>query len=210
MTASMESALGDAAPSTERGRRRREQILDAATELFRRQGFPGTGIDEIGEAAGITGPGIYRHFSSKDEILLSILDRIWDLLRPVTEEVGDQPPGQRLDRLIAAHTTLALDHRAELLILLRELRHVPEDYRRAAQRNDARYMDVWAEAISDLYPGCDRAEARVAARAVTGLIASSAGEPRSRRIPKDRYRAILGAMAWAALQGLDDDAIQRR
>ncbi len=203
MTAPIEPALTDTAPSTERGRRRREQILDAATELFRRRGFPGTGIDEIGEAAGITGPGIYRHFSSKDEILLGVLDRIWDLLRPVVDEVADLPPTQALERLIAAHLTLALDHRAELLILARELRHVPEDYRRAAQRNDARYVDAWAEAIVGLHPGLDRTDARAAARALTGLLGSPAAEPRSRRLPKERYRHVLTDMAWAALQGLD-------
>ena len=133
-----------------------------------------------------------------------MLDRIWDLLRPVVEEVAEFPPEEALARLIDAHLTLALDHRAELLILLRELRHVPEDYRRAAQRNDARYMDAWAEAIAALCPRLDRADARAAARAVTGLLGAPAAEPRPRRLPKDRYRGVLTDMAWAALQGLDE------
>ncbi len=209
MTASIEPTLIDTGSATERGRRRREQILDAATELFRRNGFPGTGIDEIGEAAGITGPGIYRHFASKDEILLAVLDRIWDLLRPVVDEVSGLSPEAALERLIDAHVTLALDHRSELLILVRELRHVPDDYRRAVQRNDARYMDAWAETIRRVHPALDEADARAAARAVTGLIGSPAAEPRSRRVPKERYREILTAMARSALAGLGDPE-QRR
>jgi len=205
VTASIEPTLADVGSPTERGRRRRSQILDAATELIRRNGFPGTGIDEIGEAAGITGPGIYRHFSSKDEILLAILDRIWDLLGPVVSEVASLGPEQALRRLIDAHITLALDHRSELLILVRELRHVPDDYRRAVQRNDGRYMDTWAETIRRVYPHLGEGDARAAARAVTGLIGSPAAEPRSRRVSKERYREILAAMAWAALAGLEDE-----
>ncbi|MCJ7753670.1 MAG: TetR/AcrR family transcriptional regulator, partial [Thermoanaerobaculales bacterium] len=130
---------------TARGRRRREQIIEAATRLFHTQGFHATSMDEIGAAAGITGPGLYRHFSSKDDILLAVFDRIWDLLRGAIERSAGLEPEDALDVLIDTHTTLALDQGAELMLLVRELRYVPEYYQRAAERNDARYTDAWAE-----------------------------------------------------------------
>ncbi|MGC5247149.1 TetR/AcrR family transcriptional regulator [Gordonia sp. DT219] len=53
-------------------RTRRDEILDAAAELFATSGYAGVGMDDIGAAVGITGPSVYRHFSSKLAILVGI------------------------------------------------------------------------------------------------------------------------------------------
>ncbi|GAA1482011.1 TetR/AcrR family transcriptional regulator [Gordonia sinesedis] len=54
---------------------RRDEILDAAARLFAERGYAGVGVDEIGAAVGITGPSVYKHFSSKLAILLGIGQR---------------------------------------------------------------------------------------------------------------------------------------
>jgi len=84
-------------------------------------------------------------------------------------------------------------------VLVRELRHVPEEYRRAAERNDVRYMDAWASVIAGLRQDLSMPQARAAARAVTGLIGSAAAEPRARRLDRDGYRVLLSHMARSAL-----------
>src|SRR5271154_3624356 len=48
---------------------RRQQLLGIAGERVSHRGFAGTGVDEIGEAAGVTGPALYRHFANKQAIL---------------------------------------------------------------------------------------------------------------------------------------------
>lgn len=185
---------------TERGRKRREQIIDAATGLFDERGFHATSIDEIGAAAGITGPGLYRHFAGKDEILLAVFDRIWELLRGAIDRVAGLEPKQGLDELIETHITLALDQGESLMLLLRELRHVPDYYQRAAERNDSRYTDAWAEVIIKLQPELTLDEARSAAHAVMGLIGSAARDNVEYEIPASRRRAILHEMANGALE----------
>lgn len=183
---------------TERGRRRREQIIEAATRLFHTQGFHATSMDEIGAAAGITGPGLYRHFSSKDEILLAVFDRIWDLLRGAIERSAGLEPEDALDVLIDTHTTLALDQGAELMLLVRELRYVPEYYQRAAERNDARYTDAWAEVIIKLYPQLSLDEARVKGRGLIGLIGSAARDGSAGLAGRPQYRRLLRQMCrWS-------------
>jgi AcrR family transcriptional regulator len=184
---------------TARGRKRREQIIDAAASLFHRQGFHATSIDEIGTAAGITGPGLYRHFAGKDEILLGVFDRIWELLRSAIDRIEGLQPEEALDDLISTHTTLALDQGAALMLLVRELRYVPEYYQRAAERNDARYTDAWAEVIIKLHPRLTLDEARAAAHGVMGLIASAARDNADLRIDASRHRRILHEMACASL-----------
>lgn len=193
----LEVAAQPAAP-TARGRKRREAIVDAATVLFARQGFHPTGIDEIGEEAGITGPGIYRHFSSKEDLLIAALDRIWEFLRGAFEQASSLEPVEAFELLANTHARLALEHPAAVIVLLRELRHAPEGYRRAAARNEARYLDVWAEVIRGLRPA-NEDDARVVARAVTTAIWSSAAEPRTRRVSDERYLHLLVDLARSAL-----------
>jgi AcrR family transcriptional regulator len=58
----------------------RQRILDAAYELFARRGIRDVGIDEIVGRAGVAKATLYRHFRSKDELVLAFLDRrdeIW-------------------------------------------------------------------------------------------------------------------------------------
>lgn len=197
----LRSADGTDAP-TARGRERREKIIDAATTLFDRKGFHGTSIDEIGTSAGITGPGLYRHFSGKDDILLAVFDRLWDLLKGAIDRVHDLEPEEALDELIDTHITLAIDQGAALGLLVRELRHVPDYYQRAAERNDALYVDTWAEVIIKLHPAVSLDEGRMAARALMGLIGYSRREVPRGSISKDRLREVLRMMAHDALSGL--------
>jgi AcrR family transcriptional regulator len=58
----------------------RERILDSAYELFSRRGIRAVGIDEVIERAAVAKATLYRHFKSKDELVLAFLDRreqIW-------------------------------------------------------------------------------------------------------------------------------------
>ena len=198
----LESSEASREAPTARGRRRREQIIEVATRLFHAQGFHATSMDEIGTAAGITGPGLYRHFSSKDDILLAVFDRIWDLLRDAIERSDGLEPDAALDVLIDAHTTLALDQGAALMLLVRELRYVPDYYQRAAERNDARYTDAWAEVIIKLHRELSLDEARVVGRGLIGLIGSAARDASTGLVAKPDHRQLLRHMCRAALAGV--------
>src|SRR5712671_1639161 len=66
----------------------RERLLTAAGELFYRQGIRAVGVDSIAEAAGTNKMTLYRHFSSKDELVAEYLrqtakqaDRCWGRYR---------------------------------------------------------------------------------------------------------------------------------
>ena len=78
---------------------KREQIIDAATQLFFAGGFNATGIEKIRGAAGVSKKTLYNHFRSKDELILAVLRREdenvrnW-LLRSV--DALSQDPQERL------------------------------------------------------------------------------------------------------------------
>jgi AcrR family transcriptional regulator len=53
----------------------RERILDTAYELFSQRGVRDVGVDELIESAGVAKATLYRHFPSKDELVLAFLER---------------------------------------------------------------------------------------------------------------------------------------
>ena len=53
----------------------RERILDTAYELFSRRAIRDVGIDEVIERAGVAKATLYRHFPSKDELVVAFLER---------------------------------------------------------------------------------------------------------------------------------------
>ena len=59
-------------PGTPR-RSRREQLARLAAELFAQKGFHNVSVNDIAAAAGVSGPAIYRHFRSKQAILVHLL-----------------------------------------------------------------------------------------------------------------------------------------
>src|ERR1700752_5222220 len=60
--------------AAETGHSARERILDAAYELFSRRGIQAVGVNEVIEHAGVATATLYRHFPSKDNLVLAFLD----------------------------------------------------------------------------------------------------------------------------------------
>jgi AcrR family transcriptional regulator len=61
-------------PGTPKGDGRKVEIVDAAISLFSQGGYKGASLAVIADSAGLTRPGLLHHFSSKEELLLAVLD----------------------------------------------------------------------------------------------------------------------------------------
>lgn len=92
------------APSTAR-----ERILDTAGQLFYRHGYHAVGIDTIVAESGVAKMTLYRHFGSKDELIVAYLDRanrqFWQWLDGATPPTGD--PLERLRAVCSAVAAMA-------------------------------------------------------------------------------------------------------
>ncbi|MEO7118967.1 MAG: TetR/AcrR family transcriptional regulator [Candidatus Limnocylindrales bacterium] len=183
------------------GRRvtRRDEILRVAAQLFAERGFHGVGVDDIGAAAGITGPGIYRHFDSKDAILAEMLVRISERLLAggqarVAQANGD--PTAALVGLIAWQTDFALSNPALIVVQDRDLANVADDERRQVRKLQRRYVEVWVQVLTQLHPEAGQATIRARAHALFGLLNST---PHSAGVlGSEAMSQILTAMALAA------------
>src|SRR5664279_1623159 len=99
-------AAGQRTGPSPRGAARREAILTAASQLFAERGYAAVGMDDIGAAAGVTGPAIYRHFGAKASVLTAVFDRVIDAVTlgpEVTDDVAgadEDEPATRLRHLV--------------------------------------------------------------------------------------------------------------
>ncbi len=88
---------------------RREQLLQTAAALFAVRGYAGATTSEIARAAGVTEPIIYRHFPSKRDLFIALIDRTGEMTLTLWEhELATAPdPAERLRRLIGANPMVA-------------------------------------------------------------------------------------------------------
>jgi AcrR family transcriptional regulator len=88
---------------------RRQLIEQAATELFARNGYASTSVEEIVQHAGVSKPMLYRHFDSKQALCISLLERYRDELAAVPlAEFATAPADSR--ELMLAMISAWLDH----------------------------------------------------------------------------------------------------
>ncbi|MFJ8361544.1 TetR/AcrR family transcriptional regulator [Streptomyces sp. NPDC093984] len=160
---------------------RREQILKEAARLFAERGFHGVGVDEIGAAVGISGPGLYRHFAGKDamlaELLVGISGQLLTGARRRVAEADGGPDGRNpeavLDSLIEGHIDFALDDRPLITLHDRELDRLRDTDRKLVRQLQRQYVELWVEVLREVYPGLAEPAARSAVHSVFGLLNST-------------------------------------
>src|ERR1700730_11244302 len=89
---------------------RRLQLLSAAERLFAERGFLAVRLEDIGAAAGVSGPAIYRHFPNKESLLVELLVGISTRLLAGAREASARSADAAavLDDLIDFHLDFAL------------------------------------------------------------------------------------------------------
>ncbi|WP_329560659.1 TetR/AcrR family transcriptional regulator [Streptomyces uncialis] len=188
---------------------RREQILKEAARLFAERGFHGVGVDEIGAAVGISGPGLYRHFAGKDAMLAELLVGISGQLltggrRRVEESAAADDPAALLDSLIEGHIDFALDDRPLITLHDRELDRLRESDRKLVRQLQRQYVELWVDAVRAQYTALTETEARATVHAVFGLLNSTPRLSRPGALPSRAatadllHRLARGAFAAAS------------
>ncbi|WP_166877146.1 MULTISPECIES: TetR/AcrR family transcriptional regulator [unclassified Salinibacterium] len=199
-------------PGTRRGRAkadRRVALLSAAAALFAERGFNGVSIEDLGAAAGVSGPALYRHFSSKQAVLAALLVGVSENLlsggQAVIERSADAATA--LTELVAFHVDFALGNPEVIRVQDRDLDSLDDTERRTVRALQRQYVELWVEVLGRLHPGVDAALLRIRAQATFGLINSTPHSAtfegsrarRAKAIPIGTVRALLEEMALAAL-----------
>jgi AcrR family transcriptional regulator len=210
---------------------RRAALIRSAAHLFAERGFTAVSTGELGEAVGMSGPALYKHFPSKDALLAEILLDVSERLLAGGREIlaAQDAPAEALGRLIRFHLDFATSDPDVIRLQDRELPALaPEDNRRV-RHLQREYVQSWDGPLAGLRPDLDDGERQVRLMATFGLLnstphsAGSTGHPATPARESDdggSGRAgdpatadgtlrtvghgvvdVLAGMAWRALTG---------
>ncbi|MCC3269777.1 TetR/AcrR family transcriptional regulator [Arthrobacter gengyunqii] len=182
---------------------RRAAMLDAAASLFAERGYNGVSIEELGAAAGVSGPAVYRHFSGKPAVLSALLVGVSeDLLEGGKAVMAESATAEAALRgLVEFQVDFALRQANVIRVQDRDLNSLPAEDERTVRSLQRQYVEVWVDALSALHPDCGLPLLRHRAQAVFGLINSTSHTLFGKMRPREtaRLRSLLETMAWAAL-----------
>ena len=129
----------------------RENILKAAAQIFQEKGYHAASMQDIAEAVDLKKGSLYHHVSSKQDILLALLDEalelIFDRLQPIQDEIFS--PSTKLRQLMNAYLSFLVENRSLSSVLLLEYRSLePELKKQHIPRRD-RVESIWIETIEE-------------------------------------------------------------
>jgi AcrR family transcriptional regulator len=177
---------------------RRLALLSAAARLFAERGYSGTSIEELGAAAGVSGPALYKHFSGKQAMLAAILLDASEGLHAGGQEVLAHTTGtSALHALVAFHVDFALDNADVIRVQDRDLEQLAERDRHTVRTLQRRYVELWVDVLESLDPGVGRSVLRMRAHAAFGLLNSTPHTGHT--LDRATLRDELQRMAVAAL-----------
>ena len=188
--------------------RRRQQLLDVATNVFAVRGFHGTSMDDVAEAAGVTKPVLYQHFSSKRELYRELLDQVGSqLVEAVTKAVwAATGPRAQVQAGFGAYFRFVARHANAFRLLFGSGARRDEEFADAVRRVE----DTMADAIAPLIEADVDADHRqllgygiVGLAEVTSRHWVATGEPTLRAA--DRLGRRISELAWAGLRGIHRD-----
>lgn len=152
----------------------RDDVLDAAAQVFRQKGFHGASMSDIAAALSVQKPSLYHHVKSKQEILLALLDRALILLADHIGSISAQslPADKKLRQMIRGYLSALADNADLTAVLLFEhrsldkkshARHVPQ-----RDKFEALWRDVLNEGAREKI--FDVKDASLAVRALMGVM----------------------------------------
>jgi AcrR family transcriptional regulator len=178
---------------------RQRELINAAAHLFAQRGYHAVGINDISGELGLTGPAFYRHYPSKEALLIAVLD---DAISAHLEEVGDlvrsiADPRETLEAIVAHHIDFVFDQAENIVTWRTEFRILPENDRHRLRYLQRLYTEEWVRTVRQLRPELDVDQVRTMCHATIALLQSPTEF--ANKLPREAVRPILHTMAVRAL-----------
>jgi AcrR family transcriptional regulator len=155
-----EAPAGESSASTVRHDFVAVAILAEAARIFASRGVQGTGIREIAEAMEMSRPGVYHYFSSKDELLVQLLEgytgQLTGFFRAVREDAG-KSPSEKLREMVTGLVIRVTEKPSYLRLMANNEQELPEHLAKA--HADARH-EAFEHMIAVIAEGIDAGELR--------------------------------------------------
>jgi AcrR family transcriptional regulator len=178
---------------------RQRELIAVATRLFARHGYHAVGINEISGELGLTGPAFYRHYPSKEALLIACLDdAITGHLEAVVDVVRSiSDPLDALEAIIDNHVDFVFEQTENIQTWRTEFRSLPEADRHRLRYLQRLYTEEWVRIVRQLRTDLEIEQVRTMCQGAIALI-QSATEFQN-RLPREVVGPTLGRMALHAL-----------
>jgi AcrR family transcriptional regulator len=184
---------------------RRTQLLDAAREVFTTKGYHASAMDDIAEAAGVSKPVLYQHFSSKLDLYLALLDQSCESLVAIVQQAVDSTD-HNADRVVAAMGAFyefVSSASGEFRFVFESDLTGDGSVQKRLWRVNEDIADRIAEVIED-DTALPPAQAKLLAISMVGLAQVSARywvSNDSAPIPLDLAKQLVSSLAWRGISG---------
>jgi AcrR family transcriptional regulator len=133
-----------------RAGRAKGAVVDAATRLFGEVGYSGTTMRDIAEAVGLLPGSLYAHISSKEELLLEIVDDGIGRFLAAAQAVDDpaKPADERMRAMIVQHVLVVADNPDRTLVVFHQWRHLSGAARERVVSRRSAYEERFSEIVS--------------------------------------------------------------
>ena len=185
---------------------RRRQLLEVALQVFADKGFYGTSMNEVAEAAGVTKPVLYQHFTSKEALYRELVDELGTRLeRAIVEGVADADgPRQQVEAGFHAYFRWATREGPAFRVLFAEHNRADPVLATAIEKLESAVADRVAGFIE--VEGLSDDERQVLAYGVVGLAESTSrhwlGLGLGPGTGADAFAAQVAQLAWSGLRGV--------
>ena len=132
-------------------RNTREDVVRAAGRLFADRGYHGTSMRDLGKELGLLGSSLYSHVSSKQDLLVEVVEEGAQLFEASAESASklDGTASQRLEALIAGHVDVVVENIDVARTFLNEARMLDDEHRRRIVAARDHYEDAFRSVIRD-------------------------------------------------------------
>lgn len=129
----------------------RDDILEAAAQVFRQKGFHGASMADIAQAVNLQKASLYHHVSSKQEILFELLDRALELLLERISAISslDLPAEERLRQMICEYLQILVENMDLAAVLLFEHRSLEGRQHARHVPNRDKFEALWRNVLDD-------------------------------------------------------------
>lgn len=183
---------------------RRRQLLDVALNEFGSKGYHQTSMNDVAEAAGVTKPVLYQHFSSKRDLFLELLREVGSRLR---DEVGKATveaagPRQQVEAGFTAYFTWVAKNQGGFDVLFAGETRRDKEFVREAMKVETQIADAIATLI--VVPGLSPDRQRLLAYGIVGIAETTCRHwlGNDLDLSPEELAQQVAELAWAGLRGL--------
>lgn len=123
-----------------------DQVLKAALDLFATQGYATTSVQQIVKAAGVTKGAMYHYFTSKDDLLFAVYERILSLQKRRLDEItAEGGPAEDVLRAVCEDVVVtSIDFLPEGTVFFRSQHMLVPERQKEVKRRRREYHDEFA------------------------------------------------------------------